>query len=107
MEQRGRDRHSSTNYNTRLALRAQDSQATWTDVRPQPQVVETGSNAGDERRYTVSYAFDDGQQHQQQAGESALVPPTLQHGVTYVARLRARNVHGWSDWSPEVVFSGT
>lgn len=99
--------NSSERLTTDLSLRAQDSQASWTDVRPQPRVVESTSNAGDERRYTVSYTFDEGQHSQQQAGEPAVVPLTLQHGITYVARLRARNVYDWSDWSTEVVFSGT
>ncbi|XP_022177691.1 neural cell adhesion molecule 1-like isoform X2 [Myzus persicae] len=87
--------------------RQQDSPASWTDVKPQPQVVEssTGGNAGDERRYSVSYVFGDNGQAQQPAGEPATVPITLQHGTTYVARLKAHNVHGWSDWSTEVVFS--
>ncbi|KAL4135037.1 hypothetical protein QTP88_006703 [Uroleucon formosanum] len=85
----------------------QDSLASWTDVKPQPQVVETstGGNAGDERRYAMSYVFGDNGQPQQTAGAPATVPVTLQHGTTYVARLKARNVHGWSDWSADVVFA--
>lgn len=77
------------------------------DVKPQPQVVEsTGGNSGDERQYAVSYVFGGNGQPQQPAGGPATEPLTLQHGTTYVARLRAQNVHGWSDWSAQVVFSG-
>ncbi|XP_060855803.1 neural cell adhesion molecule 1-like isoform X1 [Metopolophium dirhodum] len=87
----------------------QDSPTSWADVKPQPQVVEssTGGDAGDERRYSMSYVFGDNVQLQQQVGGApATTPVTLQHGTTYVARLKARNVHGWSDWSADVVFSG-
>jgi hypothetical protein len=88
--------------------RQQDSAASWADVKPQPKVFEssTGGNAGDERRYSVSYVFGDNGQPQQEAVAPATSPVTLQHGTTYVARLKARNVHGWSDWSTDVVFSG-
>lgn len=84
----------------------QDSLSSWTDVRPQPVVIDTtttGGNPGDERRYVMSYIF--GGAHQSQNAD--VLPQTLQHGTTYVARLRARNFHGWSDWSADVVFSGT
>ncbi|VVC26778.1 Hypothetical protein CINCED_3A020364 [Cinara cedri] len=89
--------------------RQQDPSTSWADLRPQPKVVETsagGSAAGDERRYTVSYVFGGDQAGQAQADGSAIVPLSLQPGTTYVAHLRARNVHGWSDWSTDVVFSG-
>lgn len=65
---------------------------------PEPPVSEPSSNADDEHKYTISYLFGgDGQQTS---------PITLQPGITYVARLRASNVHGWSEWSEDVVFSG-
>lgn len=77
----------------------------WTDVRPQPPVSEkySSDNAGDEFKYTMSYVFGiDGQ-----PTVSDVTPLSLEHGTTYVAHLRARNLHGWSDWSTDVVFSGT
>jgi len=91
--------------------RQQDLPASWVDVKPQPKVVEssTGGNAGDERRYAVSYLFggdSQPQQQQQQAGGPTTEPIILRRGTTYVARLRALNVHGWSDWSTDVVFTG-
>jgi len=94
-----------------IVLISQDSSASWVDVKPQPKVVEssTGGNAGDERRYAVSYLFgadSEPQQQQQQAGGTMTVPIVLRRGTTYVARLRALNVHGWSDWSTDVVFTG-
>lgn len=82
----------------------QDS--TWMAVRPQLQVTErptNSNNAGDELKYTTSHTFGgDGQQQR-----TDVEPSSLEHGTTYVARLRARNGHGWSEWSSEVVFSGT
>lgn len=84
----------------------QDSLTSWTDVQPQPLVNEkttAGTNGGDEFRYTVAYVF--GGEHQSQTKD--VVPQTLQTGTTYVARLRTRNVHGWSEWSTDVVFTGT
>lgn len=89
---------------------SQDSADSWVDVKPQPQVQvasSTGGNSGDERRYTMSYLFGgDSQPQQQPAGESMITPIILRRGTTYVARLRAENVHGWSDWSSDVVFTG-
>ncbi|XP_027849832.2 neural cell adhesion molecule 1-like isoform X1 [Aphis gossypii] len=90
--------------------RQQDSADSWVDVKPQPQVQvasSTGGNSGDERRYTMSYLFGgDSQPQQQPAGESMITPIILRRGTTYVARLRAENVHGWSDWSSDIVFTG-
>lgn len=90
--------------------RQQDSADSWVDVKPQPQVQiasSTGGNSGDERRYTMSYLFGgDNQPQQQPAGESSITPIILRRGTTYVARLRAENVNGWSDWSSDVVFTG-
>lgn len=88
--------------------RQQDLPDSWSDVKPQPEVVElsTVGNAGDERQYSMSYVFGDYVQPHQPAGGPATVPITLQRGTTYVARLKARNIHGWSDWSTDVVFSG-
>lgn len=62
---------------------------------------------GDELKYTVSYAFGEDSKQEQSTGEHDYKPLSLQHGTTYVARIRAKNEYGWSDWSDDVVFSGT
>lgn len=80
--------------------RQQDPSTMWTDVQPPPQVVDTSAvdSAGDEPRYSVRYVFDDDERTDGQPRK-----PTLEPGTTYVARLRARNTHGWSEWSADVV----
>lgn len=87
----------------------QDPSTSWAEVLPQPLVVGSfsGGSTGDERRYNVAYVFDGDKRQTMQADGSAVVPLSLKPGTTYVAHLRARNVHGWSDWSTDVVFSGT
>lgn len=81
-------------------LCTQDPSNMWTDVQPPPQVVDTSAvnSAGDEPRYSVRYVFDDDERTDGQPRK-----PTLEPGTTYVARLRARNTHGWSEWSADVV----
>lgn len=75
-------------------------------MRPKPVVAVTNSSkAGDEIKYTVAYVL--GVDGQQTVPAADVVPSSLEPGTTYVARLRARNFHGWSDWSSDVVFSGT
>jgi len=87
-----------TDDNRRLCT--QDPASEWTNVQPPPQVVDTSpvDSAGDERRYSVSYVFDDDERTDGQPRK-----PTLEPGTTYVARIRARNTHGWSEWSADVV----
>lgn len=87
----------------------QDSSDSWADVKPQPPVTESSSvaNAGDELRYDVNYVLGSEAYRQLSGGSTVTVPLSLEHGTTYVARLRYRNTHGWSEWSEEIVFSGT
>lgn len=76
----------------------------WLDVKPDPIVVEAKSD--DERRFNVAYVFGDTQQQPNSNVESS-VPENLDPATVYVARLRAKNLHGWSEWSDETVFSST
>lgn len=79
----------------------------WTDVPSQPPVVNPLDNG--DVHFSVSYVFGGSQQQLAQTSDepqkSSVV--MLDPGTTYVARLRSENLHGWSDWSTDVIFVGT
>ncbi|XP_050531301.1 hemicentin-2-like isoform X2 [Daktulosphaira vitifoliae] len=59
----------------------------WKAFEHQPQVHDPENPSTDELKYRINYTF------------------TMADSATYVARARARNEKGWSEWSNDAIFS--